>query len=191
LTELRTYLESLPRGAVQVSDELVDLLGNCWEQFEGHDAERMDDSKLERMEEVQWDAPVMSFTIERHGGTVMGSSRADLHRWVVNLDEMTACCIDDGYRQIIPRQPPLKIEPIVDGLVQQILSHQEGDGIRWNKDGSVRVVLSKVLPDSSGYKRTLEGRRKRLAKALVERLAANGWSLIRDSYTFGHRPQDA
>jgi hypothetical protein len=31
---------------------------------------------LGRMEEVVWEPPILSFTVERHGGTVQGSSRA-------------------------------------------------------------------------------------------------------------------
>jgi hypothetical protein len=45
---------------------------------------------VSRAEELSWNPPILSFTIERHGATARGSSRAELHEWTVNLHEGTA-----------------------------------------------------------------------------------------------------
>jgi hypothetical protein len=39
---------------------------------------------------LEWNDPILAFTLEQHGGTVLGSSRADLERWIVNLNDGTA-----------------------------------------------------------------------------------------------------
>jgi len=41
--------------------------------------------------------------------------------------------------------------------------------------GSVHVVLSAIFPSGSGYKQTLEGRRKRFKQALIALLEKGGW----------------
>ena len=45
--------------------------------------------------------------------------------------------------------------------------------------GTVRVVLTKVFPYSSGYMQTIAGRRKRFRAALTEFLAARGRREVR------------
>ena len=52
-----------------------------------------------RMENVEWHPPILTFLIERHGGTVLGSARAELQRWTVDLDRRTATCERVGHRQ--------------------------------------------------------------------------------------------
>lgn len=85
LDRLRGYLCTLPAGEVATPDEqLALLLREAWVSLAGGDETRMDASKLEgRMEKVTWTPPVLTFTIERHGETVMGSSRSRLYRWTV------------------------------------------------------------------------------------------------------------
>jgi hypothetical protein len=42
--------------------------------------------KLSRMKDATWNPPILEFTIERHGGTALGSTRASLQRWEINMD---------------------------------------------------------------------------------------------------------
>lgn len=45
---------------------------------------------LSRMEQIVWEPPVLTFVIARHGGMVLGSTRAELQHWAVDLNKMTA-----------------------------------------------------------------------------------------------------
>lgn len=82
MNELITYLSSLAAGqAIDVST-LNCLLYSSWDEFSGSDAEGTTGYKVQgRMEKIAWEPPILSFQIERHGGTVLGSTRADLHTW--------------------------------------------------------------------------------------------------------------
>jgi hypothetical protein len=64
------------KGPISDASELETLLKECWYEFEGADDTKMWPSKLTgRMEDITWDPPILTFKIERHGGTVMGSTR--------------------------------------------------------------------------------------------------------------------
>src|SRR5262249_22158252 len=82
-------LSNTPRGAIQQADDrekIIGLLADCWHDFEGADETSMKDLKLTHAEDLSWRPPVLSFTIERHGATVLGSTRAELYQWTVNLN---------------------------------------------------------------------------------------------------------
>lgn len=173
------YLASIKPGPIPDTIELEPLLVACWQQLDGGDAQGMAFYKLRgRMEEVEWEPPILSFTIERHGATVMGSTRADLQRWQVNVDERTAICWTAGTRQVYPRQPPLDVRSIAEEIAQLVVNHQEDERLRWKKDGSVHVNISRILPEGSAVKQTLEGRRIRMRDAVQERLNQEGWQKV-------------
>jgi hypothetical protein len=65
------------------------LLAGCWHEFVGAESQRMHAGKLGRMEDVRWEPPVLSFRIERHGAMGVGSTRAELQNWRVDLDRKT------------------------------------------------------------------------------------------------------
>jgi hypothetical protein len=56
---------------------------------------------------------LLRFELERHGGTVNGSTRAEVHHWVVNLAEMSAHVEKSGHRQLRPTQTRLNVKPLV------------------------------------------------------------------------------
>jgi hypothetical protein len=62
------------------------LLAGCWETLKGGSDTNMRAEKLWRIEEPSWVPPILEFSIERHGQTVNGSSRATVYRWSVNLE---------------------------------------------------------------------------------------------------------
>jgi hypothetical protein len=68
---LREHLNSLPPGEIEDPGQLVELLAACWYQLPDSTFEGMTKGKLQRMEDVKWDPPRLSFTIERHGGTAL------------------------------------------------------------------------------------------------------------------------
>ena len=182
MNKLRAHLAGLPSGPVADKKAIVPLLAAAWEIFDGSAVESMASYKVRRLEEPVWNPPVLSFTIERHGGTVMGSSRAELQRWAVNLDTFAATCGTAGHRQLRPTQPRLNVEPKAEDLVRLILTGQPDDRLKWREPSRrVQVLIGKIIPRGSAAKQTLEGRRRRLAGAIATRLEAAGWVPVADS----------
>jgi hypothetical protein len=176
LDRLRSYLASIPAGPITELGELPNLLATCWGDLHGGDFEAMAGHKLHnRMEDVTWDPPVLSFTIERHGGTVLGSSRATLQRRDVDVVEGSASCMEVGHRQLRPMQPRLDVAPLVEEIAGLIVAEQEDRRLTWDAEGQVRVLIRYILPSGSAVKQTLAVRRKRFRTALEERLCEAGW----------------
>jgi len=92
LKRLIQYLKSIQAGPVSDSTDLAKLLIESWDEFEGSDAEGMRAYKLGdgRTQNVSWNPPLLKFSIERHGGTVQGSSRAERHEWTIDIEARTA-----------------------------------------------------------------------------------------------------
>lgn len=180
MQELLTYLASISRGSVADTAMLEGLLAACWEQFEGSNAEGMAGDKLcGRMEDVVWRPPILRFMIERHGATVLGSTRAERHAWKIDLENRSASCEKVGYRQVSPRQSRLNVEPMAEEIVQLIMAHQEDERLKWRVDGSVWVQIGRILPQYSAVKQTLAARRTRF-RATVDLLLHNaGWRKVR------------
>jgi len=177
---LQGHLAALAPGAIADIGKLAALLAGCLHQFAGMHAQGMHAGRLARMEAVHWEPPLLSFTIERHGAMALGSTRAELQRWRVDIRRLQASCIKDrGYRQLRQRAEPVKTEPMAAELAEVISEGRADDGIRWGQDGTVRVVLTKVFPYGSGYMQTIAGRRKRFRAALTELLAARRWREVR------------
>jgi hypothetical protein len=152
---------------------------HAWDDLQGNDYSKMKAEKLfrSRIETASWNPPVLTFSIERHGAVVLGSSRATVQEWNVNLDTKSASCVNERSRQHFSPKPRLNVEPMAEEVVRLIVKRKKDERLKWNEDGSVRVLLSKILPDDSAYKATLSGRRKRLRKCLEEKLAGKDWHL--------------
>jgi hypothetical protein len=178
------YLATGRPGKIADTTDLEPLLAACWHEFTGAYGGMEGYKLLGRMEGVAWEPPVLSFAVERHGGTVEGSSRADLQGWTVNIEQMTIFCEPLGYRQVRPMQPRLKVEPLFEEIVRLILAKEDDDRLQWHEDGSVKVLVGKIIRDDSAVKQTPIGRRKRFREKLVERLEAEGWGLSSYPYTF-------
>ncbi len=163
--KLMAFLRQLPVGRVPNDrrSALEQLLALRWDDFHGADYGGMEPYKLlDRMERVEWDPPVLSFTIARHGAMAFGSSRATFQRWSLNLHDMTADCDESGYRQLKKPNPPLKVDPIAEEITGAILGHKEHPHLDWLKNGGVRVRTTELLGGQAIPKQTMEGRRKRL-----------------------------
>src|SRR5262245_9543483 len=106
---LRAQLATLQPGKIPDTTDLEPLLAACWDEFTGDDGGMEGHKLLGRMEDVTWEPPVLSFTVERHGRTVAGSSRADLQGWAVNVEKQTIFCEPLGHPQVRPMQPRLKV----------------------------------------------------------------------------------
>jgi hypothetical protein len=180
LQMLSKALYGLPPGAVEEVSSVAALLAGCWRHFAGGDSERMHAGKLGRMENLRWDPPVLSFTIERHGGMGLGSTRAELQDWRVDLDRKTAKCQRSrSYRQVLARAEGIRIEPIARELADSIMAARADRRLKWQGGETVRVLMAEIVPSHSGYKQTVTGRRKRLRAVIQQLLIEKGWREIR------------
>ena len=105
---------------------------------------------LGRMESVAWNPPVLTFRIARHGGTVLGSTRAAIHEWQVNLQDKTAYCQKVSYRQVSPRNSPLNVVRLANETYELIEKRSPDSRLTWYPDGSVRVHVGEISARSTG-----------------------------------------
>lgn len=176
IEELKNFLEKVPAGSISVTDKLEPLLAAAWPVFDGGDETSMAAHKIsERIERVEWKPPEISFSIERHGGTVLGSTRAEMQRWTLNLDERTASSWIEGHRQIRPMNKSLDVAPIAKRVVRTILKGDEADFLKWRDVNRVRVIVAKIIPGKLLPKQTVEGRRRRFREKLTSLLVPHGW----------------
>ena len=191
LAELRGYLELLAVGKIENREKLEELFSACWDQLEGSGVEGMTAEKLSRLENPNWNPPELSFDIERHGSTVMGSTRAELHRWTIDVYKATADCNPShSYRQLYKKDRPLRVGPLVDEIVMLIISGKDDQRLQWFPDRSkVRILVRDFIVGR--YQQTEEGRQKRFRTALEKKLKAEGWEKVtmkRDVYRCTTQP---
>lgn len=180
MQQLLEYLRSISPGRIADVGQLDSLLAACWEEFDGGNMEGMQPDKLlGRMESISWNPPVLSFAVERHGGTVLGSTRAELQYWQVNVETRSATCGTAGHRQLKPMQPKLNVKPIAEQIVGLIVKRRQDNRLKWNADGGVRVLIGNILPSGSAVNQTLHGRRKRFRTEVEQLLATRGWKKVR------------
>ena len=139
-----------------------------------------------RMESVEWSPPLLTFKIKRHGGASLGSSRAELQHWAVDISKRMASLGGTSHRRLRPTQRRLDVAPLANAVARSILS-REGDAyLKWFPDGHVLVCIGKVIP-VGGPKQTVAGRRKRFRTALDAILKTNGWEKLRHNTYRPHR----
>jgi hypothetical protein len=175
---LLAYLASIPLGPVPDAAALERLLAACWDELTGDDGSMEAHKLLNRMEEVAWTPPKLVFTIERHGGTVLGSGRAELQHWEVNVEQRTAVIVKTGYRQLRPMAERILIKPLVQSILAALRSGGESDLVSRHDDGTVSVNTTLIFPTGSAVRMTLEGRRKRLREAVASVLVKDGWKRL-------------
>jgi hypothetical protein len=174
------FFDRLPPGPIVDTTELAAILAARWHEVDGGSLNGMAVSKLRgRMEDVEWHPPILTFTIERHGGTVYGSTRAELKSWTLDTEKITATGETVGRRQLHPMQARQKVEPLAEEIAALIVKRQQDQRLKWYGDDKVQVVIGEVLSAASAVKQTLAGRRKRFRQALTARLAENGWEEVR------------
>ena len=173
--QLETILGGLSAGLVNESDtsRVEGFLAEHWDQLvEVVDGGMQGFKVRDRTEKMQWQPPVLRFTIERHGGFVLGSSRATLQPWVFDTALHVARFGEAGYRQRHPRSPRLDVEGIAVELAPLILGHREDPRLQWTRNGKVSVKTGEILGE---VKRTYEGRQKRFRKAILKLIEPHGW----------------
>ncbi len=175
MEHLKNYLAGVRPGEIENTADVERLVSHSWPDLHGDDGGMAGDKLLNRMESVIWEPPNLKFVIERHGGTVMGSTRAELQHWVVDVDKKTATLEKVGHRQLYPMAPRTYIAPIVEEIATKVVNGQEDKRIRREGHDRVRISTHHVFPEGSAVKMTVQCRRKRFRAALIERLAQEGW----------------
>ena len=61
------------------------------------------------------------------------------------------------------------------------LTTPPGWNLTWISDDEIRVLVRSLLPDPSGFRKTIEGRVKRLREGLISAMAAKGWHVTSNS----------
>lgn len=175
-------LNCLPSGPIPDTSEIEGVLADCWTAFVGNNENGMEASKLySRMESVNWQPPILLFNLERHGGTVRGSTRAEMQHWQIDLDRMTAKCPTVGHRQVRPMAKAVRqkeLEKRAEEIAVLIQNGAIDSQLRWKDAKTVNVVIEQIIPTNSGFKQTVQGRRKRFRQALEKVLAKSGWEHI-------------
>lgn len=179
LINLRNHLFTLPKGKISDVSTVEILLAEAWDELEGDYGGLTGHKICGRLEELKWDPPILSFTIERHGAMKFGSSRAELQDWGVDVVEGQAGYSSCRYREIYARARPLKTKPIAEEISKLILDRTETDKLKW-RDNKTRVTVNigKVILDDAA-RETVAARRKRFRRDLMEFLEPYGWEQIR------------
>ncbi|MDX1947407.1 MAG: hypothetical protein SFU86_18545 [Pirellulaceae bacterium] len=177
LARLQTWLQSVPPGPIADVTQLTSLLAACWDEFDGGTAEKMEPWKLhDRLEKPTWNPPELGFQMERHGGTVLGSSRAEIHEWVVDLDLKTASCSKGKSRNVRPPNKPLDTEALVQEIIAVVREGVSDPRVEWISSEVVKVdTLLAVPKDGKVHPKTLTARRKRFRMALRQAMTILGW----------------
>jgi hypothetical protein len=175
MDELKGYLSRIIPGPIEETSHLEHLLAGVWHALGGDDGGMAGRKLIGRTEAVEWHPPILTLTIERHGGMVLGSTRTEIQRWSVDLDRRTAKFEQNGHRQLSSMATTVHVAPIAGEIADLIVGGVLDERLRWLGDGRVRVEVGRILPEWSGYKQTVQGRRKRLSGALIEALAPKGW----------------
>ena len=177
--QLRQRLVDQQSGPIPATPELQRLLADGWDDLVGDDGGMTGHKLLGRMEKVAWEPPKIVFRIERHGATVMGSSRAELQEWTIDLEQRTKTVQTVSRRQVRPMQQRLDMQPIAEEIAAAILEGRLDDRLKWDGEDHVRLLIGEVLPTGSAVKETLAGRRKRLREAVAALLGAAGWKMVK------------
>jgi hypothetical protein len=177
---LRAHLRTIKPGQITDTATLERVLAVSWDEFTGHDGGMEGHKLLKRMEDVTWTPPKLTFAIERHGGTVMGSTRAEFQKWEVDLDKRTTTLAKTGHRQLRPMANRIYIKPLVEIALATIRSGGDNELVSRHGDGTVSLNTTLIFPKGSAVRMTLEGRRKRVRVAVAEVLLKEGWERLGD-----------
>ena len=172
LDRLRSRLANLEPGTIDVDSEVAGDLASSWDALSGSDQKSMTADKVDRLENLTWNPPLLSFDIERHGGTVRGSSRAEVHTWTVDVMAATANVNTGRFRQINARAATWDANNAVEVVLKAVEEHRYEPYFKWKGD-DFRVLTGNIIPE--GPIQTTAGRSKRFRTLLADRLTTNGW----------------
>lgn len=171
IQSLAEHLGTLRAGPVEDVRSLVVYLADAWPRLHGSSYGGMRAEKLYRLESPAWEPPVLSFQIERHGGTVMGSTRAEVQHWAVHTETSSAELVRNTRRQLHSMATRWNADSLAAELAEAIRNGKDHAKLSWRKKGTVALTGNSV-PD--GFKQTVAGRKKRL-KAAIAKALGDDW----------------
>lgn len=174
LQKLRNYLQNLEPGETGEDTPLEELLSQCWHELKGDDGGMEGYKLIGRMEDVAWNPPILTFRIERHGGTVQGSVYAEMQAWTVDAEKGTASCNEFAGRRLVgERDKPFKAGPVAKEIARLVTRGKKDPRLKWKTESKVRILVSEVVPATN--QQTTTGRRRRFWRALQQELSPHGW----------------
>jgi hypothetical protein len=113
----------------------------------------------------------------------LGSSRAPLDEWTIDVEKGTASSAQASYRQIRPTSPRLNVEPIAAAICEAVQQGPQSNSalmqnktIRWRGIDEVSIRHGDLI--SGDNQQTKAGRRKRLRGVLIDGMKAIGWDFV-------------
>ena len=176
LAAVAAVLRSRPAGDLPADAVARVEVALCaaWDDLAGTADGGMQGYKLlGRTEGMSWAPPVLSFKIERHGGTVAGSIYAELQAWSVDLSTGLASMAPAGRRQVGRRDQPLDVKALAAELAGKIARREHDSRIKWI-GAAAKVVASDLIPQTN--RQTTAARRRRFAEELQLLLGKQGWT---------------
>jgi hypothetical protein len=166
-------------------EEVQRCLIDAWPELEGSDEESTTKGKLSnRIEELSVNDCFLTFKLERHGGTVQGSTRADVHWWTVDLAKGEATITRKSPRQVRKASPPFPFKEVCQEVVEAVRAGVPHQSIDWKGADRFKLLMGNLVP-CGGIKQTTSGRRKKLREFIEAALGPLGW--IQEKPNFFHR----
>lgn len=176
--KLYRHCTDLPPGPVADEIAFRRILADAWNDLVRDDGGMEPYKLLRPLEAVSWTPPVLSFVIERHGSLAVGGTRDDLQHWHVDVEAGTATLGKVGWRQNKPQRDDFPVKATAEEIADAIRNGQKHDRIQWDGPNKVKLMTTKLFPEGSGYRRTVERQRKRFRSYVATALTADGWKRL-------------
>jgi hypothetical protein len=175
---LGNFLKNLPTNkpkiAENASPKIIELLQICWQHLDGSEENNTDSGKIYRAENLRWSPPLLYLELERHGATVNGSSRAEVHHWAINVNRGTAQIVKVERRQLTKMSPRMDVKAKAREIADVIFHDLEHPSIQWDDNKLVVIIaISQIIPETVAQ--TTQSRRKRFRVSLDSILLEQGW----------------
>ena len=174
MDQLREALGTIPQGKLVEADarKIEAALSGCWDDLAAHEGGMKVGKLLGRTEEMEWNRPLLIFKIERHGGFVGGSGRAEIQHWEVDVESCAATLMGIGKRQMFAMDARLDVKSLA-AEIAAIIDEGRDDHRMIRRGNEVRIITAEVIPAAN--KQTTTGRRRRFVAAIEPLLAQFGW----------------
>jgi len=174
---LRSFLKTLSTDDLRLTGDsrskVIGFLMECWPFLNGSSEHSTFSDKLYRAENLRWESPILDFQLERHGATVNGSRRADIHYWEVNIEEGSAKIVKNGRRQLEKMAPRMDTKAKAIEIAEIILNGQDHPSLSWDNNRDYVVIsIGLIIPET--IPQTTQSRRKRFRDDLEKTLSAVG-----------------
>lgn len=178
IEKLQKYMAMFPPGPIPDTTDLAWLLADTWAEVTGDNGGIEGRMLFGRMENVVWNPPLLTFTIEQYGNRYFGSTTVTIHDFTVDVAKGTVSGTEPRRRQRKFIPPRLEVSPIADEITFLIVNGKKDQRLEWYANGRVGVLIGDLLSDASSANETLDARRKRLKLLILflkKRLAEHGW----------------